>query len=199
ALEHVRRGPVGAERELDAPGAVSQIDEDEAAEVAAAADPAGEADAVAGVFTAQSACQRAAQRGGQAMADGIRENVTGYLTGPGCSGAFRVAQGTQEVIGIARGDEPLADLVPADEPGDAAERLDVRARGGVRTDEHEEQLDRLAVQRVEVHGLPREPGSHAQIRHSGRLAMRDRDAVPDPGGKNGFAFPDGAEHVLRIG
>src|SRR5690606_25667173 len=140
ALEHVRRGPVGAERELDAPGAVSQIDEDEAAEVAAAVDPAGEADAVAGVFTAQRACQRAAQRGGQAMAHGIRENVTGYLTGPGCSGAFRVAQGTQEVIGIARGDEPLADLVPADEPGDAAERLDVRARGGFRADEHEEQL-----------------------------------------------------------
>src|SRR5690606_5513456 len=77
ALERVRRSPVRAERELDAAGAVAQVDEDEAAEVAAAMNPAGEADAVSGIRAAQRACERAAQRGGQAMAHGIRVQVPG--------------------------------------------------------------------------------------------------------------------------
>src|SRR5690606_16380215 len=127
-----------------------------------------------------------------------RGAVIGYLTEPDRSGAFRLAQGAQELVGIARRDEPLAHLLPADESRAPAERLDVRACGGFRTDEHEEQPDRLAVQCVEVHGLPGESGRHAQVRDRGRLAVRDRDAVADPGGKDGLAFHDGAEHVLRV-
>lgn len=92
----------------------------------------------------------------------------------------------------------FADGFAADEAGDAGKGLDVGAGGGFGTDEEEEEADGLAVEGIEVHGLARAAGGHAELGDRRGLAVRDGDAVADARGEDGFPLADGAEDLIRV-
>ena len=95
----------------------------------------------------------------------------------------------------ACGEELLAHAVLADETGDAGESLDVRARGGLGSDEQEEEGHGLAVEGVELDGLLGTAGGDAEVGYGGGLAVGHGDTVADASGEDGLALTDGAEDL----
>jgi len=107
---------------------------------------------------------------------------------------FGLPQCVQEFDGTLRGREPIPDIVAAHQPGDPAQGLDVRTGGGLGADQQEEQPYRLAVERVELNRHGCQSGRHPQFGYGGRLAVRNRNAVPDAGRQNRFPFAHGTQH-----
>ena len=64
ARDDVGLAPARVERKLDESGAVAEVEEDDAAQVATAVDPSAEADAQAGVFAAEFSTEVRAMEGG---------------------------------------------------------------------------------------------------------------------------------------
>src|SRR5690606_12967341 len=102
------------------------------------------------------------------------------------SRALGFLQRAIELLRVTGRLEPGPHGLLTDQAGDPAQRLDVRARSRLRPDEHEEEPDRLSVERIEIHRLASQPGGHAQFRDRGGLAVRDRHTVPDPRGEHGL-------------
>ena len=92
--------------------------------------------------------------------------------------------------------ELARDLGIAKQARDTGQRLEMVGAGTLRGEQQENQIDRLAVERLEIDRAlqPREQAEH--VGELGELAVRDGDAVADSGGTELFTlqqdFEDGA-------
>src|ERR1044072_497913 len=99
------------------------------------------------------------------------------------SRGFRRPQRQDRVkrVGIARLAQPRHHLGLAQEPRDAGERLQVIGARAFRGEQQANQIDRLAVERLEIDPAL-EAGEQAdQLLELRQLAVRNRNAVADPG------------------
>src|SRR5688500_2854322 len=78
---------------------------------------------------------------------------------------FGVDEDAIELIWGPGVDQPLADVFPPYQPGDATEKLDVEPGGRVGAHDEKEQADRLTVDRVERNGRLAHAAHHGQLLH----------------------------------
>src|SRR5262249_11097013 len=98
----------------------------------------------------------------------------------GC-GRRRQRQHRLKRLGIPRLPPLAGNVRVAEQPRDAGERFEMIGAGSFRREQHEQQIDRLTVQRLEV-DRPVEPCEQAeQLVEPRELAVRNGDTVPDCG------------------
>src|SRR6516164_2229392 len=89
--------------------------------------------------------------------------------------------GAADLVPTAGLEEALAEAGVAEEPGDPRQRLQVLAARVLGHHQQEEQVGGLTVDRVEVHARAAARAARQEPRDPGQLAVRDRDALADPG------------------
>ena len=93
--------------------------------------------------------------------------------------------------------QPAADLAVAQPPGDPAERLQVHGLGARGHQEHEDEIDRLVVDRLEGDGVVQTPEEGVQVLDPLEAGVGQRDAFTDAGRAQLLALLQGGEDLAR--
>src|SRR3989338_9480955 len=97
-----------------------------------------------------------------------------------------VAEGLHQLPLIFGKPEGVSEVLILEQAGDPGERFQVRLGGLYGGHEQKEQMDRFAVERIELHAAAGDAESRHQLRHAIRLAVRDRPSLADAGGSQRF-------------
>src|SRR5688500_10008172 len=95
---------------------------------------------------------------------------------------FGVDEDAIELIWGPGVDQPLADVLPPYQPGDATQNLDVESRGRIRAHDEKEQADRLAVDGIEGDRRLTHAADDDQLLDPRRSGVGNRHPEPDAGG-----------------
>src|SRR5580704_6500483 len=102
--------------------------------------------------------------------------------------AVFLADETKELAGVRRDKKLLAKVTIAQQARDARQRLQMQAGGIFGRDQHEKQMRRVAVERLEINALHVTSEGPQNLGDLGQLAMRNRDAVADCGRAESLAL-----------
>src|SRR5262245_63902895 len=100
--------------------------------------------------------------------------------------------------GVGRLHEAGTEALVLEESRDARERLQMRARGILRCHQEEEEVRRLAVERVEIDALPAARERREDPLDPRQLAVRDRHALAERGAVQALAVLERLDEPLAV-
>src|SRR5579885_1125780 len=100
--------------------------------------------------------------------------------------------------GVGGVDQAFSELVVLQQARDPRQRLQMKTRGVLRRYQHEKDVRRIAVERVEINAAAMPPEGTDDLRDPAHLPVRNCDPVPDRGRTQTLALAEDRGQLFKV-